>query len=102
MTNNTRMPVVVTGVASGIGAATGRLLDAEGVPLIGIDRSVPDSFPGTFVQADLSSPAGAREAARAVLTAARTASPASPTSPAFPAPRPGAPCSASTSSACGS
>lgn len=70
MTNNTQMPVVVTGVASGIGAATGRLLDAGGVPLVGVDRSVPDSFPGTFVRADLSSPAGVREAARAVLASA--------------------------------
>lgn len=70
MTNNTQLPVVVTGVASGIGAATGRLLADRGLPLVGIDRSVPESFAGTFVQADLSTPAGAREAAEKVLAAA--------------------------------
>ncbi|MFJ1649883.1 SDR family oxidoreductase [Streptomyces sp. NPDC088337] len=70
MTNNTQLPVVVTGVASGIGAAAARLLAGRGLPVVGIDRSVPESFAGTFVRADLSTPAGAHMAARSVLAAA--------------------------------
>lgn len=66
----TQLPIAVTGVASGIGAATAELLAEAGATLIGIDRTVPAQFKGTFIQADLSSPAGAREAAARVAEAA--------------------------------
>lgn len=65
-----QLPIVLTGVASGIGACTARILAARGVPLIGIDRNAPQDFSGTFVQADLSSPAGIQAAADAVAAAA--------------------------------
>lgn len=51
-------PIVVTGVASGIGAATVAKLRSEGVAVIGVDRHVAHSFDGDFVQGDLSTPAG--------------------------------------------
>jgi NAD(P)-dependent dehydrogenase (short-subunit alcohol dehydrogenase family) len=60
------LPIAVTGVSSGIGAATARLLAATGRPLIGIDRTVPEVFDAPFVQADLSTPEGAHAAAAAV------------------------------------
>jgi NAD(P)-dependent dehydrogenase (short-subunit alcohol dehydrogenase family) len=66
----TNLPIAITGVASGIGAATAALLAEGGARLIGIDRAVPASFPGAFVQVDLSTPAGAREAATRVAAAA--------------------------------
>jgi NAD(P)-dependent dehydrogenase (short-subunit alcohol dehydrogenase family) len=66
----TNLPIAVTGVSSGIGAATARLLSGQGATLIGIDRAVPASFEGRFIQADLSTPEGAREAAAQVAAAA--------------------------------
>lgn len=65
-----QLPIVLTGVSSGIGACTARILAARGVPLIGIDRNAPQDFRGTFVQADLSSPEGIQAAADAVAAAA--------------------------------
>ncbi|GER22773.1 3-alpha-hydroxysteroid dehydrogenase [Zafaria cholistanensis] len=67
---NTELPIAITGVASGIGAATAALLSGAGATLIGIDRTVPAAFSGTFVQADLSTPGGARAAAAKVAAAA--------------------------------
>ncbi|MFL4473389.1 SDR family oxidoreductase [Paeniglutamicibacter sp. MACA_103] len=61
------LPLAITGVASGIGAATAALLSAQGYRLIGIDRTVPTDFPGEFVQADLSTPAGVQQAADRVI-----------------------------------
>jgi NAD(P)-dependent dehydrogenase (short-subunit alcohol dehydrogenase family) len=52
--------VVVTGAASGIGAATARLLTEEGAIVVGVDRDPIDTGPcarGTAVQADLTDPA---------------------------------------------
>lgn len=66
----TQLPIAVTGVASGIGAATAALLGGTGAALIGIDRTVPEAFTGTFIRADLSTPTGAREAAARVAEAA--------------------------------
>ncbi|QEE61427.1 SDR family oxidoreductase [Salinibacterium sp. dk2585] len=64
------LPIVVTGVASGIGAATAALLAEAGHPVIGIDRAVPASFDGHFVQGDLSSAEGIDAIAAAVREAA--------------------------------
>lgn len=64
------LPLLVTGVASGIGAETAIGLQAAGATLIGIDRTVPESFPGTFIEADLSTPEGVRHAASRVAEAA--------------------------------
>jgi NAD(P)-dependent dehydrogenase (short-subunit alcohol dehydrogenase family) len=52
--------VVVTGAASGIGAATARLLTEEGAIVVGVDRDPIDAglgAGGTAVQADLTDPA---------------------------------------------
>jgi len=52
--------VVVTGAASGIGAATARLLTVEGAIVVGVDRDPIDTglgAGGTAVQADLTDPA---------------------------------------------
>jgi NAD(P)-dependent dehydrogenase (short-subunit alcohol dehydrogenase family) len=62
-------PIVLTGVSSGIGARTAQVLAERGVPLIGIDRNAPESFSGTFVQADLSTQAGIDAVAAAVAEA---------------------------------
>jgi NAD(P)-dependent dehydrogenase (short-subunit alcohol dehydrogenase family) len=50
--------VVVTGSASGIGAATARLAAERGADVVGVDINEPGSHEGTFVQGDLSDPAG--------------------------------------------
>lgn len=49
--NNT---IVVTGAASGIGAATARLLAQQGATVICVDRNRPAEEVGEFIQADLS------------------------------------------------
>ena len=41
----TGLPVVVTGISSGIGAATAALLISQGYRLIGVDRTEPSDFP---------------------------------------------------------
>lgn len=50
--------LVITGVASGIGAATATLAQALGAEVIGIDRNEPRSPLAGFVPGDLSSRAG--------------------------------------------
>ncbi|MFD1214796.1 SDR family oxidoreductase [Arthrobacter sp. GCM10027362] len=65
-----QLPIVITGVSSGIGARTAQVLGGRGVPLIGIDRNAPEAFDGVFIQADLSTPEGVEAAAAAVATAA--------------------------------
>ncbi|MDQ0092925.1 SDR family oxidoreductase [Paeniglutamicibacter psychrophenolicus] len=47
-------PIVITGAASGIGAATAAHLRRLGASLIGVDRNVPEAFEGPFIQGDLS------------------------------------------------
>ncbi|GAB4100477.1 SDR family oxidoreductase [Sinomonas halotolerans] len=58
--------IVVTGAASGIGAATAAALAQRGARVIGVDRNVPDGA-ADFVRADLSTSAGAAAAAAEVL-----------------------------------
>ncbi|MBD8043389.1 coniferyl-alcohol dehydrogenase [Arthrobacter sp. Sa2BUA2] len=58
--------IVVTGAASGIGAATAAAFTAGGAEVIGIDRNPAQDFPGEFIQADLSSPQGVADAAAQV------------------------------------
>lgn len=65
-----QLPIVLTGVSSGIGARTAQILSERGMPLIGIDRNAPTEFSGSFVQADLSSQEGISAAAAAVSAAA--------------------------------
>lgn len=48
--------LVVTGVASGIGAETARLLRFHGARVIGLDRSAPQMSLDGFVEIDLQSP----------------------------------------------
>lgn len=59
--------VVVTGVASGIGAQCARVLKSQGAIVIGVDRNVPDAeLVDQFVQADLSQPLSISAAAARV------------------------------------
>ena len=58
--------IVVTGAASGIGAATAAAFTAAGAQVIGIDRNPAEGFSGEFIQADLSSPHGVAAAAEQV------------------------------------
>lgn len=55
--------IVVTGAASGIGAAAAAAFSASGAEVIGVDRNQPESFNGQFIRADLSSPQGVSAAA---------------------------------------
>lgn len=59
--------IVVTGAASGIGAATARVLKAGGATVVAVDRNEPASGAADrFVRADLSDPTSIRQAAEAV------------------------------------
>ena len=49
--------IVVTGAASGIGAATAQLLAAQGAEVISVDLNDPAEPVGRFIRADLSDPA---------------------------------------------
>ena len=48
--------IVVTGAASGIGAASARFLKAQGAIVIGVDLNEPTGFIDRYVRADLSDP----------------------------------------------
>lgn len=54
MTRSTSRRVVITGASKGIGLELARLLADGGHHPVGIARSAPTTFPGTFVAADLS------------------------------------------------
>ena len=49
--------IIVTGAASGIGAATAQLLAAQGAQVISVDLNPPPEPVGRVIQADLSDPA---------------------------------------------
>ena len=53
--------IVITGIASGIGARIGELAIALGADVIGIDINAPAAPLGAFVKADLGSPSAASE-----------------------------------------
>lgn len=50
--------ILITGVASGIGARTAELAGQLGADVIGVDLREPTGYQGIFVQADISSKAG--------------------------------------------
>ena len=54
--------IVVTGIASGIGARIGELATALGADVIGLDINPPAVPLGAFLKADLGSPSAAKEA----------------------------------------
>ena len=59
--------IIVTGAASGIGAATARFLKSAGATVIAVDRNEPAAGNADrFVKADLSDPTSIRQAAKAV------------------------------------
>lgn len=53
--------LVITGIASGIGARTAELAGQLGADVVGIDRRVPEHFAGDFIKGDLGSSAGIAE-----------------------------------------
>jgi NAD(P)-dependent dehydrogenase (short-subunit alcohol dehydrogenase family) len=50
--------ILVTGVASGIGARTAELAAQMGADVIGVDRRATATFTGSFIEADIGSPQG--------------------------------------------
>lgn len=58
--------VAVTGVASGIGAATARLLAARGANVVGLDRNVPAVPLAAFHRVDLGDPASIEDTVAAI------------------------------------
>jgi len=58
--------IVVTGIASGIGARIGELAVALGADVIGVDVNLPATLFGAFVKADIASPSAGAELARAL------------------------------------
>ncbi len=53
--------ILITGVASGIGARTAELALAAGADVIGVDQRVPAAPMSSFIEADLSSPTSIAE-----------------------------------------
>ena len=53
MSDSTPRRVVVTGASKGIGLELAKVLAAAGHHPVGIARTAPDQFPGTFITADL-------------------------------------------------
>lgn len=76
--------LIVTGVASGIGAELARLARFQGATVIGVDRHAPQLTLDSFVQADLGDPASID----ALVARRRRASMGCATLPACPVRRP--------------
>ena len=79
--------ILITGVASGIGARTAELAGQLGADVIGVDMREPATLYGTFVKADISTKAGVDELVATSAAAASMRSAMSPACPARPAPR---------------
>ncbi len=60
--------IVVTGAASGIGAATAQLLATQGAEVISVDLNQPAEPVGRFIRADLSDPASIQALVSALPT----------------------------------
>lgn len=60
------LPLVVTGISSGIGERTAALLQERGARVIGVDRNPPSLTLDGFVQADLGTPDGVAAVVRSV------------------------------------
>jgi NAD(P)-dependent dehydrogenase (short-subunit alcohol dehydrogenase family) len=58
--------IVVTGVASGIGAETAKVLKAQGAMVIGVDRNEPKENVDLYIKADLGNPDSIAAAVEAV------------------------------------
>ncbi len=58
--------IAITGVASGIGAATAKLLSARGAAIVGFDRNDPDVSLAAFHRIDMADPASIAAAVAAV------------------------------------
>lgn len=58
--------IVVTGAASGIGAACAREIQSRGATVIGVDRNEPEGAVDRFVQTDLSDPIAIDECIAAI------------------------------------
>jgi NAD(P)-dependent dehydrogenase (short-subunit alcohol dehydrogenase family) len=62
---------LVTGAASGLGAATAERLRAAGVEVVGADLNQPEEFPGRFVRCDVTSEEEVNAATAAASDAGR-------------------------------
>ena len=60
--------IVITGVASGIGARVGELAVALGADVVGVDVKAPTAPVGSFIEADLASPAAIADCVNALPT----------------------------------
>ena len=58
--------IVVTGVGSGIGAESAKVIKAQGATVIGVDINEPKGNVDQYIKADLSDPASIEEAVKAI------------------------------------
>lgn len=79
--------IVVTGAASGIGAATAQLLAEQGAEIIAVDLKPPPGPVGRFIQADLSDPASIRRLVAELPAGVHGLANIAGVPPTFPAPQ---------------